>query len=100
MVTCSEPKKRWREPEALQAGIVICDIAQELSGGKNAARADQPFDLKNERVKRRKINEAERAEENPARQQMRSWAFDRSFRQQQPICGLSNTIRHLKFRGL
>jgi len=88
MVAGAKPEKRWRKPETLQARIVICHVAQVTGCRKNAVRADEAFDLKNQRVERRKINKAERAQKKPARQQVAPRAFARRFRPEQPFGGV------------
>src|SRR4051794_4353478 len=99
MIACAQPEQRWREPEALQSGIIIGHVAQVTCGWQDAMRADHAFDLEKERVERGKIDDAQAAEEDPARQQMCTRTFSRGFRPQQPFGGLSET-RHFSSGGL
>src|SRR5882724_9125588 len=100
MIAGTEPEQRWREPETLDARIIICYVAQIARGGQDAARADKTFDLKNERVKRGKINNTQGAQKYPARQHMSARSFGRGFRPQQPFSGVCDTRQHIRSGGL
>src|SRR6185437_3553617 len=90
----AEPEQSWRKPEALQPRIIICNVAQIARRRQDAVGADHALELEEERVERGKIDNAQAAEKDPARQQMRAWTFSRSFRPQQPFGSLFD-IGHL-----
>src|SRR5581483_7302579 len=94
MIAGAKPKKRGRIPQAQDSRIVMGDSRQVLAGWKYALRTDQSFDLKNERVKRGKINQSERAKYDPASQQVRARSFSWSFRSQEPVRNFSETVEH------
>jgi hypothetical protein len=56
------------------AGL-LRDELQVLVRGKNAVWADEPTDLEEKRIKRGEVDQAESAEENPARVEVSAGAF-------------------------
>ena len=63
-----EPQQRRRKPEAGHAELAR-HCFEIFVGGKNSVRADESADLKDQREEGRKINQAERAQKDPARKQ-------------------------------
>ncbi len=63
-----EPKQGWRKPEAGHPELAR-HCFEIFVGWKNPLRADEPTNLKYQREEGRKVNQAERAQKDPARKQ-------------------------------
>ena len=63
-----KPQQGWRKPEAGHPELARHRF-QIFVGGKNSLRADESANLKDQREECRKVNQAERTQEDPARKQ-------------------------------
>src|SRR5580704_12684252 len=93
MIACAEPQERGREPESL--GVYRSgNSLQIIAGRKNSGRADESGNLKQERVEGGEINQAESAEENPARPEAAGTLLADRLRTQQPVGNRRERISH------
>src|SRR4029077_10485495 len=84
MIACVEPQERGRKPESLRVDCAGNSL-QIIAGGENSGGADESGDLKQERVESREIDQAEGAEENPARPEVAGAAFGCGLGPDEPV---------------
>jgi len=79
-----EPQERGSKPKSLRMDRAGNGL-QIIAGGENSSGADESGDLKYERVEGGEIDQAEGAEENPARPEVAGAAFGCGLGSDEPV---------------
>src|SRR5215471_1916572 len=64
------PEQCWRKPEPQPAGEMLRDSRKVIGSRQNSSWANESLDLKQERIKRREVNQSQGTEKDPSCQKV------------------------------